>query len=145
MSSSGGMTPHPKHSDLRLFKTPNGKSQNWYAGFHHKGKFVRQSMRTTNFSDAVVAAGEWYEDRKYEIRKGKHVPPGGTPFTRLIEPTLVAMLSRNKSPNYVKSTKTYLSATGYVRRFFGALPSVRLWRSPSVVKANPRAARVVKW
>jgi integrase len=121
-----GMTPHPKYPAMRLFKTPNGKSDNWYAKFHHGGKAIRKSMGTTVFAEAVKLAGDWYEDRRYEIRNGKHVPPGGTPFSRLIEPTLEAMRDRRRSARYVKVTKTYLGAKGYIRRFFGSLPVERI-------------------
>jgi len=99
------MTPHPRYPAVKLFKAPNGKSDRWYAGFHHQGKFVRKSTGSADFTEALQRASDWYEDRRYEIRNGKHVPPGGTRFSKLIEPTLEAMKWRNRSARYVKVTK----------------------------------------
>ena len=121
MSIETGVKRHPKYPDVRMFLAPNGKSKNWYAGFHHGGKYVRESMRTTDYQAALDHAGNWYEDRRYEIRNGKFTPPGGTPFSRLIDPMLASMVAMRKSPRYIAVTKTCLGPNSYVRRYFGKL------------------------
>lgn len=120
------MRVHPKHAALRLFLAPNGKSRNWYAGFHNSGKFVRESMRTSDFDAAKERASEWYEVKRYEIRKGTFVPPSGAKFEALIKPALAGMAAREKSPKYVAAAKTALRENSYVRRYFGKIGVERI-------------------
>jgi len=113
---------HPDHAKLQLFKTPNGKSQNWYAGFHHGGKFHRRSLKTEVWADALAAAENWYDEVRYELKRGVYIPPraaSGPTFSSIIERTLNGMTAQGKSSHYVRTTRTYLGQTGYVRRFFG--------------------------
>lgn len=117
---------HPRYPKLKLFKTPNGKSQNWYAGFHHGGKNVRQSLGTTDFSAALTKSEEWFLDKQHSIRKGTFVPPAGTRFRSLIDAMLEYQATRRRSARYIAVAKVMLRQGGYIDQFFGKLPIERI-------------------
>lgn len=116
---------HPHHPKLRLFKQPNGKSDNWYAWFHFDGQKLRKSMRTTDLKDAQKAAENWYHDTRSDLRRGTYTPPVrkvGPTFATQIEPMLARMESRGRAERYVVTSRTLLREGAYVRRFWGKLP-----------------------
>lgn len=111
---------HPKHQNLHIFRTPNGKSDKWYCGFHHKGQFIRSSTRTTVWLAALDAAEVWYLDKQYEIRHGATVG-GGKPFDAIANKMLARMKAEGRSPAYRKVLTNYLRHGGYVHMFFGGM------------------------
>ena len=138
---------HPDLPKLRLFKTPNGKSPYWYAGFHKGGAFLRRSMKTTDLNEAQSAAARWYEDTAYELRKGTYVAPravAGPKVSTLVERTLAAMIARGRSAAYARTCRAHLITTGYVGRYFGPLGikdvDSRTWDDFRIWLSETRAA-----
>jgi integrase len=114
--------PHPDLRRLSLFKTPNGRSANWYAGCHLKGRRHRKSLGTESWTEALKLSARWYEDIKYESRNGLTTPPSTPRFGKLVEATLAGMRVGEKRPRYIKGVQECLSETSYVMRFFGDKP-----------------------
>lgn len=142
---------HPTYPKLFIFKQPNGKSRNWYAGFHHGGKHHRRSLKTEVWDRALAGAASWYEKSKYELKHGSYVAPSaaaGPKFQSLIDRTLRAMASRGRSEEYIKSVGTALGKTGYVRRFFGELSvakiTTRTWDDFRIWLSDTRAKEEMK-
>lgn len=116
---------HPHHPKLRLFKQPNGKSDNWNAWFHFEGKKLRKSMGTTDLMGAQKAAENWYHDTRSDLRRGTYKPPVrkvGPTFATQIEPMLARMEIRRRAERYVVTSRTLLREGAYVRSFWGKLP-----------------------
>lgn len=109
---------HPRHDKLLLFKTPNGKSQNWYCGFHHRGSFIRVSTRSACRSTALQFAEQWYLDRLYEIRHGAIVMPGKR-FGAVAQNLIKRLAAERGSDAYCRVLRNYLRQGGYLHRYFG--------------------------
>ena len=62
---------HPQFSPLHIFQRDSGK---YFAGFHHKGRYVRKATGFSNPATALKAAEEWYQDRIAEQRLGLFKP-----------------------------------------------------------------------
>jgi integrase len=111
---------HPVYPKLLLFKTPNGKSANWYAGFHMSGRH-RTSLGTSDYTEALKRAERWYEDTRYKVRNGGLTPPSTPRFGKLVKATLEGMRVAEKSPVYINGVATCLAKGSDVIRFFGSM------------------------
>lgn len=111
---------HPDHKKLHIFKTPNGKSDNWYSGFYWKGHFIRRSTGTENLSEAQRIAESWYEKKRYEVKHGLLKLSQGPCFSSFINAAL-DRFTKSHSPEYLKSLQISLSASGPIVEFFGPL------------------------
>ena len=114
---------HPQHSKLWMFKRPNSSS--WWCGFHHQGKYHRQSTRTDLQSEAERIAADWYLDKQVEIRTG--VIPTKQPKRDIHTIKDAAVIAENhlrtlvergdKSPRYLKTVLGYLGR--HIFPYFG--------------------------
>ena len=101
-----------------MFKTPNGRSENWYCGFHHKGVYKRASMGTANWRDACPKAENWYHDRQYELAHGIVQLKRGKKVMDLTNRTLVRMEQQGKSAEYIGGVRFLLSEGQPLHEFF---------------------------
>ena len=110
------MMRHPDYKRLHIFQTPNGKSENWYCGTYHKGRFLRKTTGTPVLSDALRFAADWYEDRRYEIKHGiiaEHAKP-----LRQFVPGTLARLRASRSEGYCNSLELTLADNRELMSFF---------------------------
>lgn len=112
---------HPDYSKLVLFTHPNQQSNNWYAGFYHKGKFVRASTKTDHKTDALKIAEKWFLEQQHHIANGTGLSAKRL-FKDVIELVREDLLIKRNSASYQKSMMTLLGEISYVGRFFGHIP-----------------------
>jgi integrase len=112
---------HPKLAHLHIFKAPNGKSRNWYGGFHHKGKFLSKSTGTRVYEHALAVAEEWFWNMQISIKSGAVKVGKGPSFREFAKQLPSEMRALQASPAYIKSVQIILADGGYVDRFFGDL------------------------
>ena len=114
---------HPNYPKLVVFQTPNGQSENWYAGFYHKGKFVRKSTGSDEKKHALKIAEDWFIKNQTRIISGDD--PEVTSkrlFKHAIKYVKEDMQVKSNSPAYQKSLIDLLRETYYIYQFFGAMP-----------------------
>ena len=94
---------------LHIFARPN--SPFVWCGFHHKGRYVRQSTKERDWSSAIKAAEGWYNLKQAEILTGV-ASFGGKSFTTAAKSTIKTMEERvargERSAVYVKDVKEEL-------------------------------------
>jgi site-specific recombinase XerD len=114
---------HPNYPKLVIFQTPNGQSANWYAGFYHKGKFIRQSTGSDEKKRALKIAEEWFIKNQTRIVSGDELEtPSKRLFKHAIKHVKEDMQVKRNSPAYQKSMMDLLRETYYIHQFFGAMP-----------------------
>ena len=118
-----GRFRHPKYPKLVIFKTPNGQSENWYAGFYHKGRFVRKSTGTDDKKQALLVSESWYLKNQTRIVSGD-APESSSQrlFRHAIKFVQEDMQVKRNSEAYQKSLLGLLRETYYIAQFFGKLP-----------------------
>jgi hypothetical protein len=62
---------HPQFTPLHIFQRDSGR---YFAGFHHKGRYVRNATGFSNPASALKVAADWYQDRVAEQRLGLFKP-----------------------------------------------------------------------
>lgn len=91
---------------LHIFARPN--SPFVWCGFHHKGRYVRQSTKEIQWSAAIKSAESWYNLKQAEILTGV-ASFGGKSFTfaaKAAMKTMEARAARGERSNvYVRSVK----------------------------------------
>ncbi len=102
-----------------MFKQPNGKSSNWYCCYYNKGRAVRVTTRTDKWEVALKFADDWYMDQRYLIKNGGD--PLGKKVHYFVKAALQSM-EAERSKQYCKVVKNYLSPGGRIMRFFGETP-----------------------
>jgi site-specific recombinase XerD len=113
---------HPNYPKLVMFQTPNGQSENWYAGFYHKGKFIRKSTETDWKKHALKIAEEWFLQNQVRISSGEPLESTNKLFRNAIKFVQEDMQVKNNSQAYQKSLMTLLGETYYIHQFFGRIP-----------------------
>ena len=108
---------HPNFNKLHLFKAPNGKSNNWYCGFHHGGKYIRTSTQSPILNEALRYAQEWYLRTLYGNGPSKE----NKTFSAYIDRLPKRMLERGRSPRYAVAVTNTLLDSGYLCRYFGKI------------------------
>lgn len=114
---------HPNYPKLVIFQTPNGRSENWYAGFYFKGRFVRKSTGSDEKKHALKIAEEWFIKNQTRIVSGDEPEtPSKRLFKHAIKHVKEDMQVKRNSPAYQKSMMDLLRETYYIYQFFGAMP-----------------------
>lgn len=94
---------------LHIFERPN--SPFVWCGFHHKGRYVRQSTKERNWSAATKVAEDWYNLKQAEILTGA-ASFGGKSFTTAAKSAIKTMEARvargERSAVYVNDVKQTL-------------------------------------
>jgi integrase len=115
---------------IHLFKRPT--SSYWWAGFHHKGKYIRTSTKQVDVRLAEKIAEKWYVEKQGDIASGKLSTTKKT-FEQVANFALAEFADRvergERSNNTYRGIKNAL--LGKVKPFFGQLPidqvGVRSW------------------
>ena len=113
---------HPHYAKLVIFQSPNGQSENWYAGFYHQSRFVRKSTQTDSKKDALDIAKKWYLQQQHLLEEGHSITSARRRFKDAVEFVKDDMVVKRNSETYQKSLMNLLSDTSYVGQFFGNLP-----------------------
>ena len=106
---------------FHIFRRLN--SSYWWMGFHHKGKYIRESTKEKSESHAKEIAESWYLKKLTEIQSGIIVTSTKT-FTSSAKTALKtyqeAVLRGERSPETLKSIETVLKSR--ILPYFGRLP-----------------------
>lgn len=131
---------------VHIFRRPT--SSYWWAGFHHKGKYVRTSTGEVDAKSAERAAEQWYFKKQAEIATGVFSVTKKT-FAEIASVALVDFHARvergERSSNTYRGIKNALN--GKVKPFFDNFPidqvNVQAWFrfKEHIYQSNPRIKR----
>jgi len=106
---------------FHIFRRLN--SSYWWMGFHHKGKYIRESTKDKSESHAKQIAETWYLKKLTEIQSGVVVTSTKT-FTSSAKIALKtyeeAVIRGERSPETLKSIETVLKSR--ILPYFGRMP-----------------------
>ncbi len=103
---------------LHIFERPNTPFV--WCGFHHKGRFVRQSTKERDFPSARKVAEKWFLLKQAQILTGD-ATFGGKAFSSAAKSTIKTLEGRvsrgERSAEYIKGTREILARA--IIPFFG--------------------------
>jgi integrase len=104
---------------LHIFRRPG--TPFWWCGFHHKGKYVRQSTKESQLAAATHVAEQWFTLQQAEILTGNDAVGGRTVRTvaKSALKNLDARVKRGeRSPYYYEQVKQVIETR--ILPYFGA-------------------------